>query len=195
MSKDLGSKKEKILLYLAENPKQFAQATQRALGYPDSQYGSVYKAIHDLKQKGYLDSELGKSQRGLEIELFSCTETGVLHALTRNPDANINHILNLYRDKYKTLGFFGKERDRMKTDLFERFFRLLMKAVPLYEKNRDEAIQSMFALVVTDMLNLKAEERSLVLKELLEYFPENRKWVEEALTNIQDLLKVVKELK
>jgi DNA-binding PadR family transcriptional regulator len=186
ITRDLGSKREKILLHLAENPKQFVQIIQKEIGYPDTQYGSVYKSVHELEKMGYLQSIKGATKKG-ETDYFSCTDIGVYHALAKNPDANIPKILENYKDDIELMGFFYKERQRMDHDLFDKLYRMVIKSATIAEKHPDQAIPSFFSQVLSFEKDLTQEERIKVLNKMLEYFPDTKKQVKEALANIRML--------
>lgn len=186
ITRDLGSKREKILLYLAENPNQFVQTIQKELGYPDTQYGSIYKSVHELKKMGYLKSKKGRAQKG-ETDFFKCTDIGVYHALSKNPDANIPKILDAYKDDVKLIGFFYKERERMDHSLFDKLYRMVINSTTIAEKHPDQAVASLFSQLVTYAKDLTPEERIILLNAMLEYFPDTKKHVKEALSNLQTL--------
>ena len=48
--KDIGSLKEKVLLFLAGHSKMNAQAIQKELGYPPDQYPNILKAVKGLEK-------------------------------------------------------------------------------------------------------------------------------------------------
>ena len=183
ITRDLGSKREKILKYLAENPKQFVQTIQKELGYPDTQYGSIYKSTHELKKMGYLKSKKGHTLKK-DTDFFSCTEIGVYHVLAKNPDVDIPKILENYKE-YELIGFFYKERERMNHALFDKLYRMVIKSSTIAEKHPDQAIPSFLSQIISFEESLTQEERIEFLNEIIEYFPGTKKQVKEALSNIQ----------
>jgi hypothetical protein len=188
--KELGNLQEKILFYLAENPDKHKQAIQKGINHPLDQYSSIQNAVKSLSKMGYLESKKALSLKKLTIELYSCTEVGLIYALGKNSNANIQRILTEYQSKnlmYKS--FLGICNELGKEEI-ARFFNGLVDFLPMIQAEGLEKALTLF--IVKLMANNKGiDERKRIknAKVWLKYFPDRKPVIKDWHDNIKDLLR------
>jgi DNA-binding PadR family transcriptional regulator len=188
-TKNLGSLQEKVLFFLAENPDNHTQNIQKGIRHPSEQYGSVLKAVKSLERLGYVESQKGTSKKKVPIQIYSCTENGVLYALTRNPDADFEKIFNAYREKHPDLASLRSAYDTWGHDNFAIFIKDVGIFLPMIEKDGlQKSLPFMFLQTQKELRELGSEKRNKFLKDLIKHSPVARKSVKELKKLINELL-------
>ena len=187
--KELGSLQEKVLFFLAENPENHKQGIQQGINHPAEQYGSVSKAVDALEKFGFVAAIEGVSQKNLKIKIYSCTESGVFYALTRNPSAKPVEIFEANKDKVSWCKSLRQLYDVWGHDHFMAYFRDVGDILPIIQKKGvAEAMPYMFfkAVKLTHSIDKKTRNRNV--KEALKLFPENKEMLKEWRKNINEVL-------
>lgn len=189
--KELGSLQEKVLFYLAENPNKNAQEIQNGIEYPSEQYGNVNKAVKALEKLKFAKSKEGKSQKGVDIKLYSCTENGIFYTLARNPKSDIKKIVGNYKQDYQFFTPFldlysvwGKERI---TKFFENSFEfvLIMK-----KEGQEKALSFLLMKILDEAQDLDQKTRKRIAREILKRFPKTRQIMREMKKTLDEILEV-----
>jgi len=190
LHRELGSLQEKVLLYLAENPNQHKQSIQKAL--PSKQYGAILHAVNSLEKSGYIESVETRSEKNVKMKLYSLSEKGIRYALSKASEDSILKILDVYKQKFSINEFFLSEYKRLGHELFFKQFKFMMKSLPLLEnKNKDEAIQQMLFLAIKIHENLSLQEKKQRLKELIDFFPEAKRYAKDTKKLLDELFRDV----
>jgi DNA-binding PadR family transcriptional regulator len=187
--KELGSLQEKTLFFLAENPENHKQGIQQGINHPAEQYGSVSKAVDALETFGFIAAKKGMSQKNLKIKIYSCTESGVFYALTRNPSAKPVEILEAHKSKVSWCKSLRQLYDVWGHDHFMAYFRDVGNVLPIIQnKGVAEAMPYLFfkAVKLTHSIDKKTRNRNV--KEALKLFPENKEMLKEWRKNIDEVL-------
>jgi DNA-binding PadR family transcriptional regulator len=167
----LGSLQEKVLFFLAENPRNHKQAIQKGIEYPDDQYGSVSNAVDALEKLKFITYKKGMSEKKVEIKFYSCTEEGVTYSLANNSDADLKKILTLYKE-YPFIGLLktNYETDR---DLFNIMFNRMVQVLPMLGRRKPEEIIGYILMAfVQDTENLSFKQKVDMLKRLRKFSPQ-----------------------
>ena len=180
--KELGSLREKIIFHLSENPNLNAQALQKALDYPSSQYPNILNALKKLEKLGLLTSKSGKSKKRVPIRLYRCTLDGIFYALAKNPNANAQNTLNAYQSLDDVINSILKLYDIWGHDLFIKFVKDAREFVQMiHEDNIDNAIPYMVMKMTMQMSDIDTDTRIRIVKETMKQFPHVKrtlkKWV------------------
>ncbi len=187
--KELGSLQEKILFFLAENPENHKQGIQQGINHPADQYGSVSKAVDALETFGFVIPKDAVSQKNVKIKTYSCTESGVFYALTRNPSANPVKIFEAYQSKVSWCKSLRQLYDVWGHDHFMAYFRDVGDVLPIVQKKGfAEALPYLFfkAVKLTHSIDKKTGNRNV--KEALKLFPETKEVLKEWRKNIDEVL-------
>jgi len=187
--KELGSLQEKALFFLAENPENHKQGIQQGINHPAEQYGSVSKAVDALEAFGFVEANEALSQKNVRIKTYSCTESGLFYALTRNPSANATKIFEAYESKID----WCKQLKQLYTvwghDHFMAYFKDVGDVLPVIQKGGfTEALPILFfrAVKLTHSIDKKTGKRNV--KEALKLFPEQKEMLKEWRKNIDEVL-------
>jgi hypothetical protein len=188
--KELGNLQEKILFFLAENPDKHKQAIQKGINHPLDQYSSILNAVKALSKMGYLESKKAFSSKNVKIELYSSTDVGLIYALGKNSNADIQKILTEYQSKnpmYKS--FLGICNELGKEEIV-RFFNGLVGFLPMIQTEGLEKALTLF-MVKLMASNRGIDERKRIknAKVWLKYFPDKKPVIKEWHNNIKDLLR------
>jgi DNA-binding PadR family transcriptional regulator len=187
--KKLGSLQEKVLFFLAENPENHKQGIQQGINHPADQYGSVLKAVDALEKFGFIAAIEGVSQKNLKIKIYSCTESGVFYALTRNASAKPVEILEAYKNKVSWCKSLRQLYDVWGHDHFMAYFRDVGDILPIIQKKGvAEAMPYMFFKAVKLTHSIDKKTRNKNVKEALKLFPENKEMLKEWRKNIDEVL-------
>lgn len=187
--KDIGSLKEKVLLFLGEHSKMNAQAIQKELGYPPDQYPNILKAVKVLEKLELVKSENGTSAKNVPMRLYSCSDEGIFYVLTKNPNANFLEIFKEYENQsvivknLKTLyGLWGQET-------FSGFLRNISEFLPMILKEGVEAAMPYMVLkVYAEIHNQDYGKRKKFAAQTMKEFPEVKKFMKEWKKNLDELL-------
>lgn len=178
--KELGSLQQKIIFHLAESPNLNAQAIQKALDYPPSQYPNILKALKTLEKLDVVSSTTAKSKRNVPIRQYRCTLDGVIYALAKNPSADALNTLNAYQNLDKTINSFRKLYDIYGQEIFAKFVRYAYESLRMIHKDGlENAMPYMLMRVATQMRNVDQNTRNRIAKETLKEFPDSRKALKE----------------
>ena len=187
--KKLGSLQEKVLFFLAENPENHKQGIQQGINHPAEQYGSVSKAVDALEKFGFIAAIEGVSQKNLKIKIYSCTESGVFYALTRNASAKPVEILEAYKNKVSWCKSLRQLYIVWGHDHFMAYFRDVGDILPIMQKKGvAEAMPYMFFKAVKLTHSIDKKTRNKNVKEALKLFPENKEMLKEWRKNIDEVL-------
>ena len=187
--KELGSLQEKALFFLAENPENHKQGIQQGLNHPAEQYGSVSKAVDALETFGFITAKEALSQKKVKIKTYSCTESGIFYALTRNPSANAIRIFEIYKSKVGWCKQLRQLYDVWGHDHFMTYFKDVGDVLPIIQKKGiAEAMPYLFfkAVKLTHSIDKKTGNKNV--KAALKLFPENRAMLKEWRKNIDEVL-------
>jgi DNA-binding PadR family transcriptional regulator len=187
--KELGSLQEKILFFLAENPENHKQGIQQGINHPADQYGSVSKAVDSLETHGFVVPKDAVSQKNVRIKTYSCTESAIFYALTRNPSANPVKIFEAYKNKVSWCESLRQLYDIWGRDHFMAYFRDVGDVLPIIQKKGfSEALPYLFfkAVELTHSIDKRARNRNV--REALKLFPENKEMLKEWRKNIDEVL-------
>lgn len=187
--KDIGSLKEKVLLFLAEHPKKNTQAIQKELGYPPDQYPNILKAVKALEKLELVKSESGTSTKNVPMKLYSCSDEGIFYVLVKNPNANFLRIFDEYENQsviakdLKTLyGLWGQET-------FAGFLRNISEFLPMILKEGVEAAMPYMVMkVYANTHNQDYSKRKKFAAQTMKEFPEVKKFMKEWKKNLDELL-------
>ena len=180
---------EKVLFFLAENPENHKQGIQQGINHPAEQYGSVSKAVDALEKFGFVAAIEGVSQKNLKIKIYSCTESGVFYALTRNPSAKPVEIFEANKDKVSWCKSLRQLYDVWGHDHFMAYFRDVGDVLPIIQnKGVAEAMPYMFFKAVKLTHSIDKKTRNKNVKEALKLFPENKEMLKEWRKNINEVL-------
>jgi DNA-binding MarR family transcriptional regulator len=187
--KRLGSLQEKTLFFIAENPENNAQAIQKELGYPSPQYPNILKAVKTLEKMGFVKSRKSKSMKKVPIKLYSCTETGVFYALSKNPRADMKKILENYKDQYEIYKPFYALSEKWGQEGLSRFFKNAGEFFLIMQKDgREKAIAFLLMRFQMESKDEAPEVRKKMVRETMEQFPNAKKTMEELREILNELL-------
>ena len=187
---ELGSRQEKVLLWVALNPKKHAKDIQSGIDYP--QYGNINIDVKKLTEYGYLNfvEEPSSEKRKRIVRKYTCTENGVYYALTKSPDSNIIAILENHIDAYPNLEFLYSEYKRMGEEEFILWLRNFLIFVPMLGKKTFQEIAGDMILFYANMFKqADREERVRIIKSATKNFPNAK----QAVKDIQDILREAEE--
>ena len=174
-SKDLGTLREKIIFYLSENPNLNAQAVQKGLAYPETQYPNILKALKVLHKLKLINSKRGKSKKGVIIRLYRCTDDGLLYALAKNPKVNALKTIDAYESIEEIAKTFRALYDIMGSELFLKFIRDWNEFMPMIVKDGIDNVAPYIVMkAMMQMRQLDTDVRTRIIKELIEHFPQTR---------------------
>jgi hypothetical protein len=187
--KELGSLRKKIIFHLSENPNLNAQALQKNLGYPSSQYPNILKALKTLEKLDLINSTTGKSKKNVLIRLYRCTLDGVLYALAENPNANTLNTLNAYRNIDQAIHSFRKMYDVWGHEIFMMFIRDVHEFLPMIHKDGLENVMPYMLMKFT--MQMRSSDRDTNIrnaKETLKQFPHAKKILKDWADSVHKLL-------
>ena len=187
--KDIGSLKEKILLFLAENPDKNTQALQKELGYPSTQYPNIMKAVKALEKLELVQSKTGKSMKNVQMKIYSCTEEGVFYVLTKNSNANVLKILDSYKDRINLAKSLRQLYDLWGPEVFIHFLKDMSTFLPLILKEGwDNALPYIVMKGYMGIQNFNSKKRRQIGAQTLKHFPQAKKFMEEWKKNINEIV-------
>lgn len=174
--KEVGSLEKKVLYYLAENCDHFhKQKIQKGIGYPSEQYGSVLKAVNSLERKQFIKSEMGESEKGRVIKLYSCTEKGVSYTIAHNPEADIPLILDNYEKEYSIFGHFRYQYEIWGHDLFIKFYNYIGQYQALgKEYGFEKSTALMLTAIYPDVKTFTKAERQKIFDVIRDHSAYNQ---------------------
>jgi DNA-binding PadR family transcriptional regulator len=179
-AKDLGKLREKLIFYISEDPNLNAQALQKALDYPSSQYPNILNALKKLEKFGLIESKSGKSKKKVPIRLYRCTDNGILYALARNPKADALKTINAYENLEAIAKTFRACYEIMGPELFYKFVRDWDEFMLMIQK---EGIDNVAPYIVMKAMkqtsHLNPDTRTRIVKGLLEQFPQTKQTLKE----------------
>lgn len=187
--KELGSLQEKTLFFLAENPENHKQGIQQGINHPAEQYGSVSKAVDALETLGFITAKEAMSQKKVRIKTYSCTESGLFYALTRNPSADAIKLFEAYKSKVSWCKSLRQLYDVWGHDHFMEYFRDVGDVLPIIQnKGFAEAMPYLFfkAVKLTHSIDKKTSNRNV--KEAMKLFPHTKDMLKEMRKNIDEVL-------
>lgn len=188
--KELGSLQEKILFFLAENPENHKQAIQQGIQHPSEQYGSVLKAVDTLEKLEFIESKVIKSQKNVQIKIYSCTDLGIFYTLARNPCPNIPKILDAYKNRIEFCKSFQELYKVWGQDHFAMFLKDIGEFLPMVQKNGIElAIPYLLMKISKQMQSLDPKIKKKNVKEAIKQFPQSKQMLKEWRNNIDEVLK------
>jgi hypothetical protein len=171
-----------------------AQAVQKDLGYPSSQYPNILNALKTLEKLELLTSKRGKSKKNVPIRLYRCTFDGVLFALTENPKANALNVLNAYQSLDRTTNSFRKFYDIWGHEIFMAFARSFHEYLPIIHKDGLEKVIPMILMTSAKQTqNLDQETKIVKSSETIKLFPEAEKMLKEWGDSISKVLQKPKQ--
>jgi hypothetical protein len=185
---ELGSRQEKVLLWVAKNPKKHAKDIQLGINYP--QYGNINTDVKKLTDYGFLTfiEEPSSEKRKRIVNKYSCTENGIYYALSKSSDSDIIKILETYRSIYPNLDFFYSEYERMGKEGFILWLRDFLIFVPMLGKNSaEEIISNMLLFYVNKFKESGRDERVRVINSAVKHFPSARKAVDELRSVLKEV--------
>ena len=187
--KELGSLQEKVLFYLAENPKKHKQGIQQGINHPAEQYGSVKNAVDALEKLGYFESKEIKSQKNVPIKIYSCTKLGIFYVLTKNAYSDIPRILDTYKDRIDFCKSFRALYDVWGHDHFALFLKNMGEFLPMVQKNGVEyASPYLLMKIAKQMQSIDPKTRKKNVKEAMKQFPHTKQMLKEMQKTINELL-------
>jgi len=186
--KELGSLQEKVLFFLAENSENHKQAIQQGTNHPADQYGSISKAVDALDKSGFIRSKTAKSQKKVEIRLYSCTEEGILYSLAKNPSANIPKVLSACKDAE-----FCKQFSALYAvwghDHFRMFLNDIGEFLPMiHNKGLEYAYPYLIMKMARQLQSIDPKTRKKNVKAAIQQFPKAKDMVKEMQDNLKDLV-------
>jgi DNA-binding PadR family transcriptional regulator len=184
--KKLGTLQEKILFFLAENPDNHKQAIQKGINHQPDQYSSILHAVNALKKMGLIESKKATSQKQQEIDVYSCTEIGLLYTLAENRSPDIPKFLNACQAK----GEIWKSLKGLYQDIGEKQFLILFRQMadilPMIKKDGlENAMIYLFMRTAKQVQVIDLETRMKVAKSALEHFPTLKPTMKEWSDNIK----------
>jgi DNA-binding PadR family transcriptional regulator len=186
--KKLGPLQEKVLFFLAENPDNHKQAIQKGINHPSDQYGSISKAVDPLLEMGFIESKKATSKKKKEIDVYSCTEIGLLYTLAENRTLNAPKFLNAYQAKgeiWKTLQDFYNEIGQ---EQFLLLFRQMADILPMINKDGlENAMIYLFIRTFKETRKIDPNTRLKVAKSALKHFPTLKPAMKEWSRNIKQI--------
>jgi DNA-binding PadR family transcriptional regulator len=187
--KDLGKLREKIIFHLSQNPNLNAQALQKALDYPSSQYPNILKALKKLEKFGLVKSKSGKSKKNVPIRLYRCTDNGILYALARNPRADALKTIAAYEHLDPLAISFRALYDIMGPELFFRFVRDVDEFMPMIQKDGIDNVEPYIVMKMTMHMNhMDLDTKTRIIKQLMEQFPHTKQRLRDWVDSINKLL-------
>lgn len=187
--KELGSLQEKVLFFLAENPENHKQGIQQGINHPPDQYGSVSKAVDALATLGFITAKNVLSQKKVKIKAYSCTDTGVLYALTRNPLADVVKLLEANQQNFNYCKPLKQLYDVWGHQYFTTYMRDVGDLLPMIQKNGiEEAMPYLLikAAKLTRTIDKKTRQRNA--KEALKLFPNSKKIIQDFQKDLSEIL-------
>lgn len=187
--KDLGSLKEKILLFLAENPSKNAQEVQKELGYPQAQYPNILKAAKALEKMELTQSEKTTSTKNVPMRLYSCNESGLLYVLAKYPNANILRILDANRSRSELAKDFRKLYDLWGETSFVGFIRSMNQFLPMIAKDGIEnTMPFIFMKGFVETRHMDLKKRKEMVQQTMKEFPNVKKFLKEWKKAIDEIV-------
>jgi hypothetical protein len=129
------------------------------------------------------------SQKNVRIKTYSCTESGIFYALTRDPSADPVKIFEAYKSEVSWCKSLRQLYDVWGHEHFMAYFRDVGDVLPIIQKKGfDEALPYLFfkAVKLTHSIDKKTRNRNV--KEALKLFPENKEMLKEWRKNIDEVL-------
>jgi DNA-binding PadR family transcriptional regulator len=187
--KELGSLQEKALFFIAENPKNHKQNIQKGINYPPEQYGSISKAVDTLEDSGFIKSEKTISQKNVSINIFECTDSGILYALAKNNQCNILKVLDSNKEQVEFCKSFRALYDEWGLDHLALFLRDIGEFLPMvHSKGIDYALPFLMMKFSQQQQRLDPKTRKKNVKAAMKQFPKTKQMLKEMQANIKDLL-------
>ncbi|MCW4002721.1 MAG: hypothetical protein NWE95_02270, partial [Candidatus Bathyarchaeota archaeon] len=129
------------------------------------------------------------SEKGLKIKTYYCTDIGVLYTLSKNPAANIIHVLDAHKNRSSVFNSFRKLYTVWGHETFARFLKNISDFFPMMQKEGIETAISF--LLVKSMMDAKAldpKTRTKNAKAAMKEFPNAKRLVKEWSNNIKEVL-------
>ena len=187
--KQLGSLQEKVLFYLAENPKNHKQAIQQGINHPADQYSSVLNAVNALEKLGYIESEKATSEKNVKIKIYRCTDLGIFYSLTKNSFANIPKVLDKCKERIDFCNSFRALYDVWGHDQFALFLKNIGEFLPMVQKNGvEQAVPYLLMKMIEQTHSIDPKRRKRNVKEALKQFPQTKQMLKEWRKNIDEVL-------
>ena len=186
---NLGSRQEKVLFFIAENPNLDGQAIWQGLGYPIDQTGNVYTTTKKLEKLEYIKSKGGISEKKVKIKLYSCTEKGILYTLTNNPEIDVPKVLANCKDEYKLCNAFRAMYEILGHDLFMTQAKNIRDMLPMAQNEGiEKATPFLFMKIFFDAKNLDSKKRNKIAKKLMKDFPATKQMMKDWQASINQFL-------
>ena len=176
----LGTRQEKVLFFIAENPDLDGQAIWQGLRYPPDQTGNVYTTTKKLEKLEFIKSKEGFSKKKVKIKLYSCTEKGILYTITYNPIVDVIRVLDNCKDEYNLCNVFRAMHEIFGHDLFMNQAKNIRDMLPMVQSEGLENVAPFFFMkIFLETKNLDAKKRKKIAKEILSEFPNTKRMEEE----------------
>jgi hypothetical protein len=185
----LGTRQEKVLFYIAENPNLDGQAIWQGIKYPSDQTGNIYPTAKKLEKLEYIKSKEGISEKKVKIKLYSCTEKGILYTITYNPVVDVPKVLDNCKGEYNLCNLFRRMYEVLGHDLFMKQAKNIRDILPMAQsEGLEKAAPFLFMKIFLEAKNLDSKKRKKIAKEILEEFPNTKRILKDWQASINQIL-------
>ena len=181
--KNLGEVQEPVLRLIAENPLKNKEQIQNGLGHKN--YQTIWNAVDALTKSNYLDYQMTKSEKNIDVKIYTCSEKGILYVLQRATQEDGFNIMKINNAKFSEFNRIIKAHDKLEYELFSKFYNALLKAMTISNQS-DDAISSAILSYVLQTCTKK--ELKKISKAFMEVDPNMVKVAKTLKNNLDDLL-------
>jgi hypothetical protein len=187
--KDIGSLKEKILLFIAENPRRNTQVIQRDLGYPENQYPNILRGVKALEKLELIKSTKSFSTKNVPMDLYSPADQGIIYIMTKKPNADLKKILDANKKSNDTARDLQRLYEVWGQESFTSFMRDMSQFLPMIAKNGVESsMPYIFMKGYAESRKLDIAKRKEFAANTMKEFPEIRQFIKEWKKTLDELV-------
>lgn len=181
--KNLGEVQEAVLRFIAEQPLKNKEQIQNGIGHKN--YQTIWNAVDALTKTGYLDYQMTKSEKNLDVKIYTCSEKGIIYVLQRATQDDGFNIMKTNSSKFNDFNRIIKAHDKLEYALFSKLYNALLKAMMLSDESGNVKSSAILAYVVQ---NSTKKELKKISKVFMEIDPNMVKVAKELRSNLDDLL-------
>ena len=184
--KALGSNQERIVLFLAENPRKTMSEMQKEFDIPKNSYNLIHNATKALEEIGYVVKGEAVSEKKRPTFPITLTEKGVLYVLSKLSNSKKQKVLKIYASIYPSFVKYQELSEELGDKLAPKLFNHLFSSLQISDNNRNkkEKLDIAFALAEIFSNNFSDEDRNQIVRAAFKVYPEFKEMYRSLMQNL-----------